>query len=163
MLRRPSPLLLCLVFLAGCAQKGDFPSLKPRPVERLSTEEPVRPQPVVAADPALDARVADLLAQARRGDAAFEAELPTTRARVSEAGSSGSETWVVAQQALSRLEAARAPTATALGDLDRLALERAARPTNAAQYRALLDAVETAERIARSQSAVVDRLRAALS
>ena len=161
---RPALLaLLAFPLLAGCAQQGDFPSLLPRPVERLSTDEPVRPAPIVAADPALDARISELLAIARKGEADFEAALPATRARAAEAGAAESESWVVAQQALSRLEAARAETVIALGDLDRLALARAAEPTNAEQYQALLAAVETAERIARAQHEEIERLRAGLS
>jgi len=155
--------LAALPLVAGCAQQGDFPSLLPRPVEQLSTDEPVRPDPMVAPDPALDAEIDRLLSLARKGSADFEAALPSARSSVGAAGTRESESWVVAQQALSRLEAARGETVTALGDLDRLALRRAALPTNAGQYRALLDAVETAERLARAQQAEIDQLRARLS
>lgn len=156
------PAILTLALVAGCAQPGDFPSLKPRPVEQLTTDEPVRTAPAVAADPALDARIAELLAQARRGEADFEAALPTARRRVAAAGAAESEGWVVAQQALSRLEAARAETVIALGDLDRLALAQAGQPANSAQYQALLQAVDTVAAMARDQHAEVERLRAAL-
>ena len=88
--------------------------------------------------------------------------LPAARARVSGAGAAGSEGWIEAQQAISRLEAARAPTVTALAGLDRLAIERAAGPTNSDQYRILIGADETAAALAEGQQAAIDRLRGAL-
>ena len=156
------PLLLPLLVLAGCAAEGPFPSLQPRPVEKLSMDEPVREVPVVAADLGLAARTAELLAEARRGQREFEAVLPAARARVRAAGAAASESWIEAQQAVSRLEAARALTVTALAQLDELAIERAARPTNAGQFQALLAAQEAAEELAQSQQAEIARLQAAL-
>ncbi|WP_420605693.1 hypothetical protein [Novosphingopyxis sp.] len=64
----------------------------------------------------------------RAADAAFRGALPSVRGAVAAAAGSapGGEAWVVAQQALSRLEAARTPSAEALADLDRLLTERLA-------------------------------------
>jgi hypothetical protein len=61
------------LLLTGCATPGEFPSLARRAVEDLPMEEPIRVDPPVAARPALRDRVAGLVAEARRGDAAFEA------------------------------------------------------------------------------------------
>lgn len=156
------PALSMTALVAGCAAQGPFPSLAPRAVERLSNDEPVRLPVIVAADPELSARIGSLLAKARKGQAEFAAALPSVRARVSGAGAAASESWIEAQQALSRLEAARADTVTALAEIDRLGIDRAALPTNAGDYQALLGALETAAGLAAAQQAEIDRLRNAL-
>lgn len=160
---RFSLLSASLLLLAGCAAQGGFPSLAPRAVERIADEEPVTAAPVVPADAALRGLVAELIADARRGQAAFEAALPAAASAVSGAGPAGSEGWIAAQQAISRLEAARAPTTIALAALDRLRVERASRPINPADLQALLAAMETVTELARQQHARVDELRGSLS
>lgn len=151
------------VLLAGCAAQGSFPSLAPRAVERIDEEAPVTVQPNVPANAELTARVAELLAEARRGEAAFEAALPATVRAVSASGAAGSEPWIEAQQALSRLEAARGPTEEALAQLDRLRSERARQPTDEADFASLLAAIETVESLAQGQRARLETLRARLS
>lgn len=152
-----------LLTLPGCASKAPFPSLAPRAVERLSMDEPVRAAPVVARDADLGAVVDSLRAEALRGAREFEAALPAARARAAAAGGAGSESWIEAQQAVSRLEAARKLTLSALAELDRLAIERSTRPTNAAQFAELTAAVETARSAADTQQEQIDGLRARLS
>lgn len=156
------PSLLSAALLAGCAPKGAFPSLGVRPVEQLSFDEPAREAPVVAEDRELTGRIAELSGRASRGQSNFAALLPPARSLASAAGAMGSESWIEAQQALSRLEAARALTISALAELDRLVIERAARPTNAGQYQELGNALERANSLAQAQQAEVDRLRASL-
>lgn len=156
-------LLLPLLGLAACVPEGDFPSLAQRPGERnLSTEAPVRPRVDVPDDPALRARIASLRQQAAEGDRAFDAAFAPSRAAVNASGPRESETWVEAQQALSRLEAVRAPTTLALADLDRLALTRAATPTSEADFAEINAALAAVEQIAASQQARLDGLRAEL-
>ncbi|MBU3076338.1 hypothetical protein [Sphingomonas quercus] len=116
-------LLLAAVALAGCAGSSEpFPSLSPRPIEKLDvasapqTEAP----PPAATDPAADSAARTALAAAEAGDRAFT-ELLDTVAPVIRAGAAreaGSEPWLDAQQALSRLQAARLATSDALQTLD---------------------------------------------
>lgn len=146
----------------GCADQGSFPSLAPRPVERLSNEEPVRIAPFVAPDPQLSSEVADLLSAALQGQTRFEATLPAARVSVGRAGAAGSESWIEAQQIVSRLEAARAASVAALTQLDRLSIERASRTTNAQDFASLLAAVEQAQRLVAAQQSDIDRLRGSL-
>jgi hypothetical protein len=128
MARRKAPLaiLFPLALAAGCAAPGPYPSLAPRPAEKAyaddSEERAPTPQPD---DPALASEIDRLLAEARAGAADFDAQLPTAQAAARAAGAAGSDSWIEAQQALSRLEAARARTTVAVADLDRLAVERA--------------------------------------
>ena len=118
-----------LVGVGACSSPGGpSPSLAARPAEVIDPRVPVAPavndRPVGAA---LAARLATLVAEARRGDSAFGPAAARARQLASRAGSSQSESWVVAQEALSAAVAARAPTARAAGDIDALggdALER---------------------------------------
>jgi hypothetical protein len=160
-MRTPGPALAALaaLLLAGCVSAGPFPSLAPRPAEQEDwSEEPVRPIPVVADDPALRARIAALLDEARAGQRAFEAEAPGAERAAARAGREGSDSWLEAQQAISRLEAARGRSGTALADLHALALARAAGPTSEADQAALKAAIEEAEAIAAGQQQRIDAL-----
>ena len=116
--------------LAACAtaQNSAAPSLAKRPVEGRFD---VAPPAVVVAPPGplpadLAGRLARWEADGAAGQQGFAAERDSTAALVSAAAGApvASERWVVAQQAISRLIAARAPLTGALADIDRLYLER---------------------------------------
>ena len=161
---RPITALAAAAMLAGCVAQGPFPSLAPREAERADpTAEPVRTAPIVAPDPALRGRLTELIALARQGERDFEAAYAPAQAAARAAGRQGTESWIDAQQALSRLEAARAETTRALAELDRLAIDRADRPANAQDHAALLAAIEQAAAIAAGQQGRIDRIRTALS
>jgi hypothetical protein len=148
----------------GCTTDGDFPSLAPRAIEQEDPlAEPVRTPPVVASDPALLARVRELRAGGFAGAAAFETEARAAEAAAARAGASGSESWVVAQQALSRLEAARGPAAVALAELDRLLILRAAEPTAADDFAAIRMALAEVENLAADQQRRIDQVRSRIS
>jgi len=115
-------LLLPLALLSACAAPGGpYPSLQPRAAERIDprvpVERPVNDRPVT---PALAARLAELIAQAHGGEAAFEPAAAEAERLAANAGAPQSEGWTVAQQALSAAIEARGPTASALGDVDAL-------------------------------------------
>jgi hypothetical protein len=156
---RTLTLALALLTSAGCATGGDFPSLAPRPVEQLSFEEPVRVDPPVAADAALRSRAAELLGRARAGDGAFEDAYARALPAVRGAGPSGSDSWVQAQEAISRVEAARIQTSSALAELDLLVAERADVPTSPEDHERLIEALRTAEAIAADQQRRLVALR----
>jgi hypothetical protein len=69
---------------------------------------------------ALASQLASLVAEARDGDAAFEPAAANAEQLASAAGARQSESWIVAQEALSAAVAARKPTAMALSDIDAL-------------------------------------------
>jgi hypothetical protein len=114
-----------LALAAGCAAPGPYPSLAPRPAEKLYAEDAeerkATPQPD---DPALAGEIDGLLAAARAGAAEFDSAFPVAQRAAGSAGAEGSDSWIEAQQALSRLESARARTTAAVADLDRLSVER---------------------------------------
>lgn len=150
---------LAAALAAGCVSQGPFPSLAPRPAEREDwSEEPVRTAPAIADDPALRARVAELLAEARAGARAFDADFGAAERAAAHAGPEGSDGWIEAQQAISRLDAARGQTGEALAELHQLRLARAGQPTSAADLAALDAASQEAEAIAARQQQRIDRL-----
>jgi glutathione S-transferase len=106
--------------LAACsAPGGPYPSLQPRAAEaidpRVPVETPMNDRPVT---PAVASRLAELVAQARAGDADFQSAAAQAEKLAAMAGAPQSESWVVAQEALTAADAARAPVGTALGDID---------------------------------------------
>lgn len=124
-----APLLLSLALSAcAAAQNTGAPSLAKRPVEGRFDVAP--PAPVVQPPGPLPADLAGRLARweadGAAGQQAFAAERNATASLVSAAAgaSVASERWVVAQEAISRLAAARAPLTGALADIDRLYIER---------------------------------------
>ena len=150
--------------LAACAPAGPFPSLAMRPEERLvSVGEPRRPTVEAPEDPALRQRAASLLAEGRSGQRQFDADLPAAERATRSPGRMGSDSWVSAQQALSRLEASRSQTTTALAALDQLTTERADLPTNPADQAFLVEAMAELERIAGAQQSRIDGLRSRVS
>ena len=116
------PLLLLMASTAGCTQPGGpAPSLAPRGEgidPRISVGGAPAPGTV---DTALATRLNELVAQARTGDAAFGSAAAAAERLIAIAGPPQSESWVAAQQALSVVVAARAPTTRAMGDIDALA------------------------------------------
>lgn len=161
------PRLLCPLVAAaaaaGCTTGGDFPSLAPRAVEQLSFEEAVKVDPPVAADPALSVRANALLAEARRGNGAFDVAYAQALPRVRAGGAVGSDGWVQAQEAMSRVEAARNATSAALADLDRFVTDQADEPVNDAVWGEVLAARDAAQALVNEQGRRLGALRSSIS
>jgi len=125
--------LIGLIALSACAPAGQaYPSLAPRAIEQREDDPVEAPLPPPApADAKTAAQIAGLLAEARRGEADFAGVLEPARRAVSAAKgkAADSEAWIEAQQMLSALDAARAPTAAAMTALDSLYVDLAARAT----------------------------------
>lgn len=164
-LRAPLATLLPLLLLAaGCAAPGPYPSLAPRPAEKAYAEDAEERKPTPQPDdPALAGEIDRLLAEAGAGGAAFDSAFPAAQAAATAAGAAGSDSWIEAQQALSRLESARARTTAALADLDRLAVERTAAGTlGAGDSERLRRATEAMQALADSQADRLAQLGASL-
>ncbi|MBX3562162.1 MAG: hypothetical protein KF780_10175 [Sphingomonas sp.] len=164
---RSTPALAAMAFallLGGCVSQGPFPSLAPRPGEGdFTLAEPDRPAPVTADDPALRRQVETLRAGAQDGRRAFDDVYDEGHAAIGRSGVEGSDAWVEAQQALSRLEAARATTADALTQLHGLATERADLPTSRADFALIQSAIAEVEDIDQAQQARIAPLRERLT
>jgi hypothetical protein len=113
---------LALAVVGCAAPSSPVPSLAPRTAEAIDPRVPVVPsttsQPV---DPTLAVRLAELVGQARSGENAFAAAAGEAQRLASIAGAPQSESWVVAQEALTAAVAARSPATKALGDIDSIA------------------------------------------
>lgn len=165
---RFSILIPAVGLLAACAApSGPYPSLAPRAAEAIDPRVPIPSEaPIGPADANLTAHLAALIDQAQAGDAAFsDAAAHAERLAAAAAGSSQSESWVVAQQALSAAQAARGPTTRALGDIDSLAAsaleQRGGIP--AGNLAAIQAAAARVAEIARRQADRLDAIEARLA
>jgi hypothetical protein len=164
---RFAPLLLPLLALGACtAPDHPYPSLSPRPIEssgRADAPPVPRPQADVAADPALDAEAAQQRAAAEASIEPFAQAMVEARKAIAAAKgvAPGGEAWVVAQQAISRVDGARGPAANALAALDRMRAEAVKRevPVNTS---ALDAAWERATAIEEDQRAALGTINGTL-
>ncbi len=111
---------LALVALGACTTPGGpYPSLQPRAGEavdpRLPVDRPMNDRPVSLA---LASQLAQLVGQARDGEAAFISKAAEAERLAASAGAPQTESWVAAQEALSAAIAAAGPTRIALADID---------------------------------------------
>ena len=125
-MRLPFPLLAVLL-AAGCStpRAATEASLAPRAAEAIDPRVPI-PGDVQSepADPALAGRIDALLAEARSGVAEFERREAVAAGLAANAGPVSSESWVSAQQALSRLVEQFGVTTRVAADIDALASTR---------------------------------------
>src|SRR3954468_18521603 len=94
-------MLVAVLTLSACASPGGpYPSLQPRAAEaidpRVPVERPLNERPVSAA---LASRLAELVAEAHAGEAAFESAASEAERLAATAGAPQSEGWIAAQQA----------------------------------------------------------------
>jgi hypothetical protein len=158
------PLIVPVLFvLSACAAPAsDYPSLLPRPIEKLGLGEPVRPVAVATPDAVLDARIAGLQTALRKAQATFDAAVAKARPAIARArgAAEGSDTWLGAQVALAQLDVARTDIDTPVADLERLAIDRAA--TGQPPYPMLDKAAADATAAAAAQRATIVTLGASL-
>lgn len=164
-MRRTVPLLLAAALVAGCTEAGDgrYPSLLPRAIESATLEEPVRPVPVAAPDPALDTRIASIVAGLDQAARSFATTAQNAEARIVVARGvpAGSEAWLDAQAAITEVTSALAPVDGALGELEEIAIQRG--EVGLPPYPALDAAIARASALATEQAQRAARLEAALS
>jgi hypothetical protein len=120
--------LIIPAVVSACAASVDAPSLAIRPGETTSAIDAARPVPVappappavVALDGATVTRIDASLRAARASVAPFARAAEPARAAVAGASgaAAGSEAWIAAQLAISRLERAREGAANALAEVD---------------------------------------------
>ncbi len=158
--------MLLLLPLAACAAtSANEPSLAQRPAELIDPRLPLPAEaPAGLVDAALASRLGQLVAEGNEGARSFDALVGQAEALANAAGPAQSESWIVAQQALSGLEGARAKTTAALADVDSIASGRI--QSGAGLTPADLAAVEAASNELRSaadrQNATIERIGARL-
>ena len=158
------PFALAILFaVAGCtAPSLQTPSLAPRAAEAIDPRAPVVADSVQRpVDPALASHLAELIGQARGSESAFAAAAGHAQRLAATAGPPQSESWIIAEQAVSVAAAARAPTTRALSDIDGIAAATLVKQGGMAP--ADLAAIEAAAAevgaIDRSQAQAIDALQ----
>lgn len=158
--------LVLTVLLAGCAAPANVPSLAPRPAESIDPRLPV-PEPAISTTPTagLVQKLESLVAQAVAGDQAFTPLADRARQLADSAGPKESESWVVAQQALSIAVGARTPVTTAAGDIDALGAQRiqALGGIGAADLKAIDAAAARVTAIDEREAAAISAIQAKLA
>ena len=131
MIRSAFLLAVTAFLLSGCTRDtSGFPSLAPRPIEKLGFAEPAAPAPAaVVADPALDASLAAIELRLKTVGSGFAADATKAQAaaRRAKGQAVGSDAWLDAQAALAGLDDWRAQASAIVTDLDELASARAAK------------------------------------
>lgn len=168
--RRLPPLLLAPLALAAgaCASNaGEFPSLAQRPAEREFAAEQMAPpkvRPPLPADASTGARAESFVAAAREAEGGFSRAYATAASAVAKAGPPGSDSWVVAQEAVSRAIAAQAPLTRIAGEFDDYAATRARQtPLAPADVERLDAATAAVQNMVAAQTERIRRLEASLS
>ena len=159
--------VLIVPLLAGCAATPvAAPSLAPRAAEAIDPRVPV-PEPLLptAPAPALVENLSALVAQAVAGDKAFAPLIENARRLAALAGAKESESWVVAQQALSAAVGARLPVSSAVGDIDSLGAQRVQTlgGIGAADLKAIDAAASKVAQIDGREAAAIDEVQRLLS
>ncbi len=156
--------LMAALLVVGCStpRTAPEPSLAPRAAEAIDPRVPI-PDTVPAGpvDPALVRRIDTLLAEARSGIPAFEAREAEASRLAANAGPVSSESWVAAQQALSRLVEQFGVTTRVAADIDALASSRleSSRWIRPADREAIAAAQSAIAAIVEPQAASIARLR----
>ena len=158
--------LLALGLIGCAASSATEPSLGRRSAEAIDPRLPIASDPAPGpVDAALAARLSQLVAEGKAGARSFDAEVGEAQALANAAGPAQGESWIVAQQALSGLEGARAASTRALGDVDAIAAARIA--SGAGLTPGDLAAIEAAAAELRAatdrQTSIIDQLSARLS
>jgi hypothetical protein len=163
---RGSILILTGLLAACTAPQVNAPSLAHRAAESIDPRVPV-PEPHISTVPnaALVSQLNALVAQAVTGDDNFRPLADTAERLVTAAGEKGSESWVVAEQALTVAVAARTPVASAVGDIDALGASRVQQLGGiaAADLKAINEAAARASEIDDREAATITRLQGLLN
>lgn len=164
MSRHATLLATAFLLLAGCARdQGSYPSLAPRPIEKLGFAEPEAPAPAAAvADPTLDASLAVIETRLKAVGSGFDGDAAKAQAaaRRAKGQSVGSDAWLDAQAALAVLDDWRAQASTLVTDLDSLASARAAQL--APDYPALTALRDRTQAEVDRQAALIGTVQASL-
>lgn len=138
-----------------------MPSLATRPAEAVDPRVPVnRPAEIGAVDPQLAALLATAVAQAQGSQAEFDRRAAEAQRLAPAAGPMGSESWIAAQAALSRLIEQQGVAVNAAADVDGHAGERlnSQRWLNPANQQAIGDTAAQIATITAAQAVVINTL-----
>ena len=156
------PLLAVPLMTACSVTTSPEPSLAPRAAEAIDPRLPISSEePAGVVDPALATRLSDLTGQVRSAEPAFEAREAEAVRLAGAAGPVASESWIAAEQALSRLVEQYGVTTRAAADVDALASDRLQRQgwIAPADRQAIAAAASEVGAISLRQAEAIDRLK----
>jgi hypothetical protein len=160
-------LLLAVPFTAGCSTTtSPEPSLAPRAAEAIDPRLPISGDvPSGPVEPALAGRLSALVNEVRNAVPAFEAREAEASRLAAAAGPVASESWIAAEQALSRLVEQHGVTTRSAADIDALASSRLAskRWIAPADREAIEVAAAEVASIGARQAEAIDRLKGQLA
>jgi hypothetical protein len=153
------------ILAAACTAPANPPSLLPRAIEKRAEAVILPPRVEVpkSVDPALPAKINALLVDARAGEADFGKTLASGRMALASGrtASAGSEAWITAEIVLSALQVARQRSASALSEIDTLAINQGELASRDSTVGGLLE-IQTAqteiETIVARQTSILDAL-----
>ena len=159
--------LVAATLVAACStpNAGREPSLAHRAAEAIDPRVPI-PSDISpgAVDAALAAQLAELVRQAQAGTSQFNVRLAEADRLAAAAGPMASESWIAAQQALSRLIEQYGVTTQVAANIDAIGagkLERQ-RWISPADQQTIANAAGEVAAISDVQSGAIDRLKAQL-
>jgi hypothetical protein len=138
------------------------PSLAPRAAEAIDPRVPIPgTMPTGTVDPTLAARLEALVSSARAGAPAFEMRAAEAIRLAAAAGPMASESWIAAEQALSRTIEQYGVTTGVAADIDELASDRLEEEhwIRPADREAIARAAAEVAAISNAQSDAIDRLK----
>ena len=160
-MRRLFPLALIVLTMACSTQPSIEPSLAPRAAEAIDPRIPIPGDvPHGSLDAGLADRLGALVGAVRGGAPEFEAREAEASRLAGAAGPMASESWIAAQQALSRLIEQYGVTTRAAADIDEFASGRlqGKRWIEPADREAIAAASAEVAAISQSQAEAIDRL-----
>ena len=153
-----------ILALTACSAPGagPEPSLAPRPAEQIDPRVPIPADvPPGIVDTALARRLEELVAEARGAAPTFGAREAEATRLAAAAGPISSESWIAAQQALSRMVEQFGITTRVAGDIDAIASTRVKenRWIAPADQGAIATAAMAVASISEPQAAAIARIR----
>ena len=153
-----------ILALTACSAPGagPEPSLAPRPAEQIDPRVPIPADvPPGIVDTALARRLEELVAEARGAAPTFGAREAEATRLAAAAGPISSESWIAAQQALSRMVEQFGITTRVAGDIDAIASTRVKenRWIAPADQAAIATAATAVASISEPQAAAIARIR----
>jgi hypothetical protein len=159
--------LVALPLVAACSMTtSPEPSLAPRAAEAIDPRLPIRDEVQEGTvDPALAGRLSALVAEVRSAAPAFDAREAEASGLAGSAGPAASESWIAAEQALSRLVEQYGVTTRAAADIDALASSRLEGQhwIAPADQAAITAAASEVASISQRQADAIDRLKEQLA
>jgi hypothetical protein len=157
----PPLAMLCLASACSMPDGGPEPSLAPRAAEGIDPRIPVTSaEPARPVDPALAAQLQALVTRATAAQDDFNRVEAEASRLATNAGALSSDSWIIAQQGLSRLIEQHGVTTGAAADIDELASAKLRAGTlSPGDQQAVAGSAAAVAAISEPQATAIERIR----